>query len=469
MSIDFTILGCGPLGLQVARLLLRLGHGVRMLEKEPTCGGLSRSVCIGGHYADFGPHFLTDAAPWGLPILEEYQRALGEENLLPLENLFIKSLIFARGKEIGYPVKPKEVLLRHGPLLPLGSMLDKILRRRSLDPGCAAEYLQRSFGDPLYRAFFSSYLKKSMGMDPREIDMAWARERPGVLGQGGILGFMKRMMAMNKERTSLHWYPRSGGVGALMEGMAREVREAGGEILTGHDLDGLRLQGQRVEELFVSRAGTKLALPVERVISTIPLPELIAAMGPPPEDMVGAAARRLTYRALCLVYLRIRRPRVYQAPQVYVGDGAIRFKRLYETRSVLDVGPAGETVLCCELCCQEGDATWNAPEERLAGWVLADLGRMGQNISSTEVLERKVVRIRHAYPRYHIGVDHDRARCLDWVDRLENLWTFGRQGEFRYSYLTHNTMRRAFEVPEIVTADRPGAEPRHKAPAGARG
>jgi oxygen-dependent protoporphyrinogen oxidase len=70
-EIDVTIVGGGISGLAAARELCRAGLAVRLLEREPHCGGVIRTDTIDGFVIDSGPDTLLGHKPAAIALCRD--------------------------------------------------------------------------------------------------------------------------------------------------------------------------------------------------------------------------------------------------------------------------------------------------------------------------------------------------------------------------------------------------------------
>ena len=97
------ILGAGPAGLSAAYELEKSGVHSLILEKEPFCGGLSRTEEYKGYLFDLGGHrFYTK-----VPMIEQIWRDVLGSDLIERPRL---SRIFYRSKFFSYPLDFRNAL-----------------------------------------------------------------------------------------------------------------------------------------------------------------------------------------------------------------------------------------------------------------------------------------------------------------------------------------------------------------------
>jgi protoporphyrinogen oxidase len=191
------------------------------------------------------------------------------------------------------------------------------------------------------------------------------------------------------------------------------------------------------------------------VWSTLPLPLLARMTDPaPPADAV-AAAGRLTFRAMVLVYVSVSTApgggRYTPFDAHYLPDAAIPVSRLSEPANYRDGDdPRDHSVLCAEIPCAVGDELWTAGDEALTEVVLGALAATGLPAPTVRAVE--VRRLPHVYPVYRAGYGHDLARLDAWAARQPALLTLGRQGLFVHDN-THHALAMAWAAADALGED----------------
>ena len=183
--------------------------------------------------------------------------------------------------------------------------------------------------------------------------------------------------------------------------------------------------------------GQARRLTCDAVLSTIPLPELIAAFGRHAPVETREAAGQLRHKPVAVYGFLVRRPRILNALYVYYRDRI--FHRLAEPAlSGMEVRPPGHTVLLAETTCEVGDDRWTGGSDSRER-MIADLEAEGL-LSASEIVETHVFTNEHAYPVYGLGFEPHLAAVESYLARFANLRSTGRQGGFCYPNM-HGAMR----------------------------
>ncbi len=291
-----------------------------------------------------------------------------------------------------------------------------------------ADVLRAALGPAICTRFYLPYARKIWGVDPGLLAGEQARRRVGAASPGRIL---RRVVSRGDAGKRTFLYPR-GGYGRIVEALGEGARGAGATILTGATARRVELApGGAAVELEDGRR-----LEARRLWSTVPLPALARMSHPAPGPAALAAAGALAFRAMLLVYLVLDRPRYTGFDAHYLPAGSTPVTRISEPKNYREGGdPAGVTVLCAEIPCDEGDALWIAGDGELAAIVAGALAECGLPEAAPSHVE--VARLRHAYPILRAGFEAHLARLDDWASAQPALLTLGRQGLFVHDNAHH--------------------------------
>ena len=433
-GVGTAVLGGGPAGLTAAYVLSLRGEKAEVFEADGLVGGIAKTVEFNGYRFDLGGHrFFTKLKP----IERLWEEMLGDE-FLTRPRL---SRIFYQGKYFAYPLQAKDVVGRLGLVESARCALSYAWSRirPKGEPESFEDWVTKHFGARLYDAFFRSYTEKVWGIPGSEIQAEWAAQR--------IKNFslFKAVLSMlNLRRTHVTTlidefrYPRL-GPGQMWEAFERHVEERGIPVRLNHRCTSIGHDGRgRVDSVVVRTNGSETEVAVDRVLSSIPLSELVLSLDPPPPPDVVAAAQSLRYRELCLVALIIDDVTPFPDTWIYLHDPDIRAGRVqnFGAWSESMVRP-GTTCLGVEYFCFEGDEIWEMPDVDAVELATAELERIGL-VDPSRVLDGVKVRVPRAYPMYDSNY-HDALPVLrEYVRGFTNLRTFGRNGLHRYNNQDHS-------------------------------
>jgi len=447
-SVEFAIIGGGPAGVAAAYDLVRRGRRPVLFEQDDQVGGLSRTVNHHGYRFDIGGHrFFTKSRE----VESLWHEVLGED-FLRRPRL---SRIFYRGRLFHYPLKPMNALLGLGPLKSLRVLLS-FLRRRVFPtkPETSFEdWVANRFGYVLYSIFFKTYTEKVWGISCRELSADWAAQRIRNLDLGQALlkalgiGRARRDVASLIEEFD---YPKF-GPGQMYETMAEKAASRGADVRLNHRVTKVGHDRGRITSVETATPRGSSKVSVERLISTMPLSELVLALAPPVPDEVLDAAKGLRYRSILTVNFVVDLPELLPDTWVYLHAPEVRAGRLqlYKNWSPFMVEDPSKSTLGLEYFCFEGDEFWTAGEPALVEIGKVDL-RTLRLVDLSLVRNAFVVRYPKAYPMYDTGYSQRLHTIRTYLEGFPNLVCAGRYGQFRYNNMDHSIMSSLLGVRRLL-------------------
>jgi protoporphyrinogen oxidase len=433
-GLDTVVLGAGPAGLSAAWVLAKHRIPATVLEADGTVGGLAKTLEFDGYRFDLGGHrFYTK-----LESIERMWRdALGPE-FLTRPRL---SRIYYRGRFLSYPLKARDVFTALGVLESARCAFSYLYwhrRLRDLQPQTFEDWVVKRFGRRLYDAFFRSYTEKVWGIPGTEIRSEWAAQRIQDFNfHKALLGILGLRHDHAPTVIENFGYPRL-GPGQMWERFTELVEERGIPVLLNHRCEALLHSGGRVRSILVDSDGVCVERPVDAVLSSIPLSDLVLGLDPPAPDQVRTAASRLRYRGLCLVALMTEGREPFPDNWIYLHDPGIRAGRVQNFGAWSpDMVRPGTTCLGVEYFCFEGDPMWEMRDDDAVRFATEELARIGL-VSSAQVVNGVKVRVPKAYPMYDATYREAVATIRGYLESFENVHSFGRNGLHRYNNQDHS-------------------------------
>ncbi|MFH0754510.1 MAG: FAD-dependent oxidoreductase [Candidatus Omnitrophota bacterium] len=425
IETDVLILGGGWSGLAAADLLKRQGVGVAVVEKENFLGGLARTETFNGFCFDIGGHRLSfrnvDNAAY-------FQSFFDGRELLDIPRV---SKIFFDGTYFDYPLTPASVVIinkRHFWRI----VADLLFARRKAVSGNFEEWVIGHYGETLYRIFFKEYTEKVWGVPCDKLSSLWACNR---VGGGGALRLLKNLL-MNEggtvEGVSHFKYPRH-GMAALIDALTARF-EPGADLFRGADIQGFTVDGSRLKSVVFQDQGQPLEISFKKVISTIPLAELLRVLPDFEKKDIFVHQRPVRYRSLVLVSVVVKKEHVARWHWCYFPSKNTIFSRLHEPKFwSSDMSPSSDrTLVCAEIFCDYNDACWQTEDRVLFERVVS--GLKSENLVSQDDIpgEYCVRRIQYAYPLHYCGFEKDLDSLKKSLACFSNLSLAGRSGAHAY-------------------------------------
>ncbi|MBR3026632.1 MAG: NAD(P)/FAD-dependent oxidoreductase [Bacteroidales bacterium] len=482
------IAGAGPAGLTAAYELLQ-DTGVRpeVHEASADIGGISRTVGHHGNRMDIGGHrfFSHDQRiiDWWCRMLPVQGAPSKDDLLLGLDGKQLSltgpdperedgvmlvrrrvSRILFDHRFFDYPITISGPLLRN---LGAGRLCRAAwgylwAKLRPLPPTSLENFYVNRFGRPLYEMFFKTYTSKVWGIHPSHLSADWGSQRVRGLSVTAVLRDMLRKAFGAKRNddeveTSLieqFFYPKY-GPGQLWETVAEKVRLGGGVLSTGSSVTRIHVEGRRVRSVTVTQAdGTAERRPCDYFLSSMPIPELIAALdGIEVPDEVRRIAAGLPFRDFITVGLCVNRLKISNQTRlktfrqrvpdtwIYIQEPGVRLGRLqiFNNWSPYLVSDYEHTVwLGLEYFCSEGDELWQMSREDFIAMATDELVQIGL-LEPGAVLDACMQKVRKAYPAYY-GTYQQLGVVRAFLDQIENLFCIGRNGQHRYNNMDHSML-----------------------------
>jgi UDP-galactopyranose mutase len=372
MERPVVVIGAGPAGIGAG---IALGEHATVVDGCPELGGLARTIELDGAVFDMGghsfhtPHADVRALVYGSIEMVEQPR---------------DARCFSLGQMIPYPFQAYFRELRD-PDVVRECAAGLTAARGPRDGGNLEEFLSDRYGTGIARHFLLPYNRKLWQVDLTRLAADWVSERIAAPEHAresfAESGGRRRPL----QGDTIVAYPARGGFGEIWRALARR-------------LDDLRL-GKTVVRVDPARSEVVLAggeaLRWQRVVSTMPLPELLTLLPDVPRAL-ARDADRLEYLSLALVLVVVGHPvntpiqRVYCAgPESPAHKTAINHTSSPYLRSLPHHG------ILAEVSCPVGQQ-WPAGD--LERQVVEGLVRMRLIESAAEVRSTQIVRVRYAYP-----------------------------------------------------------------------
>jgi protoporphyrinogen oxidase len=423
--MTIVILGAGPAGTGAAFQAARrkLGRVVVMEQRDRT-GGNAGSFDLAGIRVDYGSHRLHPSCD--ARVLADLKTLLGPDLLQRPRH----GRILLRGRWIGFPLRATDLALHLPKSFLFGAAAD-IVRKRFVTKSKVesfASVLEAGLGQTVCRDFYFPFARKLWGLEPDQLSPIQALRR--------VSANTPAKMLRKTSAKGFFYYPRR-GYGQLSECLSQAAKDEGADFLFGSRVTRIEHDASRITRVHYDGG----ALESDLVLSTLPINHLVRCLAPPAE--IAAAAGRMLFRGMILVYLVLNQQQFSEFDAHYFPGAEITITRLSEPKNYSGTSePSGRTVLCAELPCDPSTGIWNKSDSELGDLVSKDLSAAGIPLAAppAEVVTR---RLAHAYPIYRRGFEADFEALDGWLDRFPNLVTFGRQGLFAHDN-AHHALRMAY-------------------------
>jgi len=452
-------IGAGPAGLTAAYHLTKRGVKATVLERDPVhVGGISRTELYKGFRFDVGGHRFFSRSK---EINDLWREILGDQLITRPR----KSRIFYQGKLFDYPLRVFDALTKLGVVESARCMVSffKAKMFPIKNPKTFEAWVTNQFGHRLYSIFFETYTEKVWGMKCKEISADWAAQRIKGLSLGSAVwqAFVPSWLRQNgttpKTLIDHFMYPRL-GPGQMWEAAAECVRQAGGQVLLGLNVQHLARDPDSCEWTVsaIDTEGKQHEFVADHVISSAAIADLVEFLEPPPPEAVLTAARALRYREFLTVALVVRNVDCFEDNWIYIHDSSVRVGRIqnFKSWSPHMVPDPDLNCLGMEYFCFKGDGLWDSKDEDLIRLADEELIQLGL-VSPGHVVDGTVLRQTKAYPVYDEDYEERVALFRSWLERnMPEMHLVGRNGMHKYNNQDHAMMTALLAAENIIAGER---------------
>ena len=430
--MKYVIIGAGPAGLTAGYELVKRNQPVAIFEKEAQVGGLAKTVYYKGNRFDIGGHRFFAKIP---QIIRFWHQMLGK-NLISVKR---SSKILYGGKFFNYPLEPVNALNNLGPYQATLALLSySQVRLRPIKPEKNLEDVYiNSFGRVLYEKFFQTYSTRLWGLPPTKMEPDWGKARVGKLS---LLNAVKDAFfpkeASVKSLIKKFQYPKL-GPGQMWEAVAKKVKEKGGQIFLSEGAKQIFYQGNRI----IAIETQKRRLVADRLVSTMPLRDLVLSLSPKPPVAVVTAAKQLKYRDFIVVALMIRSKHIFSDQWIYIQDPGFTTVRVQNINNWSNymVKNKNDTILGLEYVTSENEPFWQKTDREMIELAKTEAVKLGF-CQSEQIVDAKVVRELKAYPVYDLGYKKHLETVKNYLKRFANLTLIGRNGTHQYNNMDQSML-----------------------------
>jgi protoporphyrinogen oxidase/glycosyltransferase involved in cell wall biosynthesis len=462
------IIGGGPTGLSAA---YHLGADTLLLDRNPTVGGWCRSVADNGFTFDYAGHIMFSNDPY---VLKMYEVLLGDNVHWQDREAWVYSKnVYTRypfqGALYGLPPKVITECVMGAIEARYGSDKGESAAAQLVEDCCAdgtsdvcntdrsvrgevknfEQFIYKVWGKGIGKHFAIPYNRKIWTVPLTEMETSWLGGRVPLPNLEEIIAGALEPVAKPMGPNARFGYPKQGGFQALMNGFLPHIR---GKI----ELDADVVQVLPRERIVALRDGRRFRY--DDLISTMPLPELVKAIGDEAPEEVRSAARGLRHVSIRCVNIGIDRVAT-DKHWIYYPEDSIFHRIFVQGNASPGCNPAGGFGFTCEISYSPYKPL-PCDGEELVARVIEDCRKVGMIEDGDTILAANQVDMPYAYVLY----DHNRARnvetCKAWLKQF-GITLAGRYSEWEYYNSDHALLagKKAAEAVGIddAAADAPAA------------
>jgi protoporphyrinogen oxidase len=307
------------------------------------------------------------------------------------------------------------------------------------------QFFLATFGEGITSLYLRPYNEKIWKFDPAFMDTQMVERIPKPPAED-IIRSAEGEPTEGYRHQLYFYYPKAGGIQTLVEGFCRKLGD-NVSLATGAGVRRVRRAAGRWE---VATADGRRRH-YDRLVSTIPLPELIAVLGPGVPRRVVEATQRLKFNSMAVCVLRVRRDRLGNNFALLVPDRRVPFHRVAKLNFLAPPSTDdGGSTLSAEVTYRAEDPVDQMRDDELAEKVTRGLGLLGLIDPGREVLAQEVFRVRYAYVIYDLAHRRNVQVVRDYCEQRLGITLHGRFGEFEYLNMD-GVIRRSLERGQQLT------------------
>ncbi|MGA7629015.1 MAG: FAD-dependent oxidoreductase [Methanoregula sp.] len=414
------ILGGGLSGLTLARLLYEKDTDLVIVEAEPEYGGLCRSCVSNGFTFDTGgSHIIFSRDTEVLGFMRQMIRGNEQKNIR-------NTKIFYKGRYVKYPFEnglgDLSAEERFFCISEFIKTLVAVEKGELEPPRTFRDWIYYTFGKGIAECYMVPYNEKIWKYPTDHMSLHWV---DGRIPRPPVDDVIKSAIGIATEgytHQSVFSYPLDGGIEALIKAIARPVEPF---IKTAFRIRSLRKEGTR----WLISDGRE-TIEADRVISTIPVQHLIAALRDVPPE-VKTACDDLTYNSLICVNIGLRGD-VPDYSWLYIPDhelgltNRISFPSQYSRH----VAPEGCSSVLAEITYRPSDPVARMSDQNIIAEVTGMLETMAILIPDNVVFS-SVMRQPFAYVVYDKKYQENIAIVREYCTGI-GIPLVGRFAQFEY-------------------------------------
>jgi len=429
---DIDIIGGGPSGLAVSYYAKKRGLKTKIYEKTDSIGGNCRTIIDGEFRYDTGAHRLHDKND---RVTSEIKSLLGKA----LIKVTAESKIVYKGNMIEFPLRVPNIFINMSSFIILKIVFENILNRviPQGNPSSFKELAYQKYGETLSNLFLISYTEKLWGASADSLHPTIAGGRLSKLNlRSLILSLFSNKKYKPKHLEGDFYYPHL-GFGEIFNALGKYIGHD--DIYLNRPVNRINHDGKIIKSIENSK---NEKIEVSKLVSTMPLVQLVRTMCPLPPDNIIKYIDALQYRSImiCVVYINIKS--FTPNASLYFPDKDCPFTRIYEPKNrSAQMAPNDKTCIVIEIPIGKKNVKSGTSKQKIYHMLLEYL--VGNRMLVKEnIHDYKMIELKYAYPIINKDTEIYTKKILSYFNEFDNLHIIGRSASFEYLH-THDLMERA--------------------------
>jgi UDP-galactopyranose mutase len=284
------------------------------------------------------------------------------------------------------------------------------------------EWIKSTMGEGVAKHYMIPYNEKIWKYPLEEMNIDWIVGRVPSPSVEEMVKSAQGKVDRDYGPNAYFQYPRFGGTGAIPNAFAKRVKE----ISLYSNVFEIRPVGKHLDVLYTRNWEPK-RLEADRVLSSVPLPELVKMIKSAPEEVVKAS-ERLVYNSLICLNIGINREAISDKHWLYFPEKEYIFNRIsFPMNLSPETTPRGRNSIVVEVTYRGTKPDPNEIKQRVReGLIRAEILREGDKLEVFDALDFK-----YAYVIY----DTQHRRNVNLIQsylKFVRVSSMGRYGEWEY-------------------------------------
>jgi UDP-galactopyranose mutase len=403
------IIGAGLSGLSAA---YHLGGGYSVLERDGEVGGLSRSVTSKGYTFDLAPHIFFTGSQYVNGLVDE----LLNGDLIRQRR---KAFIYTHRTYVEYPF---EANLYGLPQKVIDECIEGARKRPNIQPRNFMEWIRATMGEGVAKYYMAPYNQKIWKYPLEEMNIDWVAGRVPAPSVDEMIKGARSKVEHEYGPNAYFLYPRLGGIGSIAKAFEKRIEQ----VSFYSNVNEIKQKGKHLEVAYTVNGESK-KLEADRVLSSVPLPELVKMLPNAPEDAVQAS-QRLIYNSLLCFNIGVDRESISDKHWLYFPEKEYIFNRIsFPMNLSPETTPRGKSSVLVEVTYRGKKPDVDETKVKVReGLIKAEILRESDKLEVFDALDFK-----YAYVVYDL---HHRSNVDAIKPHLDTLrvTSMGRFGEWEY-------------------------------------
>jgi len=413
------ILGAGLTGLTLGYLLSQKGITFDILEKEAECGGLMRTLQKQGFTFDYGGSHIIFSRD--KEVLELMLNLIHHNKIKNRRN----TKILYKGSYVKYPFENGlSDLPKNDNFECVDYFVKNLIKKEKGElslPQNLNEWCYYTFGLGIAEKYLIPYNEKIWKYPTERMGLEWVERIPNP----PVEDIIKSSLGIDTEGYTHQlnfYYPKIGGIQALIKSLQEKVDE--------HIITNFKVKAVKKENGNWIISNGKEERSYDKIISTIPIHDLISALDAAPNEIINAVCN-LRFNSLITVMIGLHRSKNNDMTWLYIPDRNVLTHRIsFPSNYSVYVAPDGMSSILAEITCNVNDEIWGEKDDVIKKRVTEDLHKL-KIINKHDICFSELKRLQYAYVINDLDYERNMRIINEYIQEI-GIDLLGRFSEFKY-------------------------------------